>query len=525
MANVSRKGERAGVRQDRQRRRRPRACQPLVPPFEATGRRTRHAAGRCTPAASTKLVALYEHNVFTQGAIWNINRFDQWGVESVRCSPNRIIPPARWREPRAGHDSSTNALIHRGALSAAASDCRRGGRIAMAHAAPARGPKTCRGRGSTCSRSTSASRRRRRRAQPDALSPQSLLRHAAARGTGCTRWTPSPADSDAAARHYARTSPITPARRRRSTSCTWSRPRRAHGPARPRRRGASRDRTPRSRSPRLSRASAHDDDLPGAEPGPRRCSGSPPVPRSARCALLAHEHVHPGRPRRCGRAAAGAGRRGGGGLSSPPGTPSTASIAAARSSRRAADRPEDRALDGVATPMASLAREHRQRPAHVSRSEDAARQRAEQVAALGERLVGVDVQRRAAKAVVVGFCASKGCSRRSGRGGCSARASGRASSGSVASVAQLTMSARPRRRRRGRRGVGGQSAARQSAARARPVGATRPHRHTPRSHALRDTPGQQPRDAAGADDEQMARIPRRARRRGEAPTRPPCAAR
>jgi glucose-6-phosphate isomerase len=71
-------------------------------------------ADRLTPGALGKLVALYEHSVFTQGAIWQIDSFDQWGVELGKVLAQRIVPeledPA---EPRLGHDSSTNNLIRR----------------------------------------------------------------------------------------------------------------------------------------------------------------------------------------------------------------------------------------------------------------------------------------------------------------------------------------------------------------------------------------------------------------------------
>ncbi|MFZ5448272.1 MAG: glucose-6-phosphate isomerase [Thermodesulfobacteriota bacterium] len=71
-------------------------------------------ADRLTPANLGKLVALYEHCVFTQGAIWNINSFDQWGVELGKALAQRIIPELESREePRLGHDSSTNRLIRR----------------------------------------------------------------------------------------------------------------------------------------------------------------------------------------------------------------------------------------------------------------------------------------------------------------------------------------------------------------------------------------------------------------------------
>ena len=67
-----------------------------------------------TPAMLGKLVALYEHNVFTQGAIWDINSFDQWGVELGKVLAQRIIPELESQtEPAPSHDSSTNNLIRR----------------------------------------------------------------------------------------------------------------------------------------------------------------------------------------------------------------------------------------------------------------------------------------------------------------------------------------------------------------------------------------------------------------------------
>ena len=69
---------------------------------------------RLTPAALGKLVALYEHSVFTQGTIWSIDSFDQWGVELGKVLAQRIIPElTSENEPRLGHDSSTNALVRR----------------------------------------------------------------------------------------------------------------------------------------------------------------------------------------------------------------------------------------------------------------------------------------------------------------------------------------------------------------------------------------------------------------------------
>jgi glucose-6-phosphate isomerase len=67
-----------------------------------------------TPAALGKLVALYEHIVFTQGTIWQIDSFDQWGVELGKALAQRIIPELESAsEPKLDHDSSTNALIRR----------------------------------------------------------------------------------------------------------------------------------------------------------------------------------------------------------------------------------------------------------------------------------------------------------------------------------------------------------------------------------------------------------------------------
>ncbi len=69
---------------------------------------------RLTPEALGKLVALYEHSVFTQGTIWNIDSFDQWGVELGKVLAQRIIPELEGEvEPALAHDSSTNNLIRR----------------------------------------------------------------------------------------------------------------------------------------------------------------------------------------------------------------------------------------------------------------------------------------------------------------------------------------------------------------------------------------------------------------------------
>jgi glucose-6-phosphate isomerase len=71
-------------------------------------------AERLTPETLGKLVALYEHSVFTQGVIWQINSFDQWGVELGKALAQRIIPELEAKSPpRLKHDSSTNNLIRR----------------------------------------------------------------------------------------------------------------------------------------------------------------------------------------------------------------------------------------------------------------------------------------------------------------------------------------------------------------------------------------------------------------------------
>jgi glucose-6-phosphate isomerase len=69
---------------------------------------------RLTPAALGKLIALYEHSVFTQGVIWDVNPFDQWGVELGKVLANRIAPELESpTEPKLTHDGSTNTLIRR----------------------------------------------------------------------------------------------------------------------------------------------------------------------------------------------------------------------------------------------------------------------------------------------------------------------------------------------------------------------------------------------------------------------------
>jgi glucose-6-phosphate isomerase len=71
-------------------------------------------AERLTPEVLGKLVALYEHSVFSQGVIWNIDSFDQWGVELGKVLAQHIVPELESKgAPKLKHDSSTNNLIHR----------------------------------------------------------------------------------------------------------------------------------------------------------------------------------------------------------------------------------------------------------------------------------------------------------------------------------------------------------------------------------------------------------------------------
>lgn len=88
----------------------------LVPHRVCEGNRPSNIllAERLTPETLGLLVALYEHSVFTQGIIWNIDSFDQWGVELGKALAERLIPELESTiEPQLEHDSSTNALIRR----------------------------------------------------------------------------------------------------------------------------------------------------------------------------------------------------------------------------------------------------------------------------------------------------------------------------------------------------------------------------------------------------------------------------
>jgi len=66
---------------------------------------------KLNPRTLGMLIALYEHKVFVQSVIWNINPFDQWGVELGKQLAGKILPELRDNEAAANHDSSTNAMI------------------------------------------------------------------------------------------------------------------------------------------------------------------------------------------------------------------------------------------------------------------------------------------------------------------------------------------------------------------------------------------------------------------------------
>ena len=116
LANVFAQGEALAFGKTADEVRREGSADWLVPHrvFEGNRPSTTILLEQLTPAALGKLVALYEHNVFTQGAIWQIDSFDQWGVELGKVLAQRIVPElTNEAEPKFGHDSSTNALIRR----------------------------------------------------------------------------------------------------------------------------------------------------------------------------------------------------------------------------------------------------------------------------------------------------------------------------------------------------------------------------------------------------------------------------
>ncbi|MBF0201575.1 MAG: glucose-6-phosphate isomerase, partial [Desulfamplus sp.] len=67
---------------------------------------------KMTPHTLGSLIAMYEHKIFVQGVIWNINSFDQWGVELGKQLADRIFPELHGKEDIYRHDSSTNGLIN-----------------------------------------------------------------------------------------------------------------------------------------------------------------------------------------------------------------------------------------------------------------------------------------------------------------------------------------------------------------------------------------------------------------------------
>jgi glucose-6-phosphate isomerase len=116
MSNVFAQGEALAFGKTPEEVREEGTAEEVVPHRVMEGNRPSNTilAERLTPAALGSLVALYEHSVFTQGAIWGIDSFDQWGVELGKVLAKAIIPELESEaEPRLRHDSSTNALIRR----------------------------------------------------------------------------------------------------------------------------------------------------------------------------------------------------------------------------------------------------------------------------------------------------------------------------------------------------------------------------------------------------------------------------
>ncbi len=115
MSNVFAQGEALAFGKTAERVRAEGTPEWLVPhrTFEGNRPSTTILAERLTPEMLGKLVALYEHSVFTQGVIWDIDSFDQWGVELGKVLAKKIIGELGDAEPELQHDSSTNALIRR----------------------------------------------------------------------------------------------------------------------------------------------------------------------------------------------------------------------------------------------------------------------------------------------------------------------------------------------------------------------------------------------------------------------------
>jgi len=116
MSNVFAQGEALAFGKTPEQVRAEGTAEEVVPHRVMEGNRPSNTilAERLTPATLGSLVALYEHSVFTQGAIWGIDSFDQWGVELGKVLAKAIIPELESEaEPELRHDSSTNALIRR----------------------------------------------------------------------------------------------------------------------------------------------------------------------------------------------------------------------------------------------------------------------------------------------------------------------------------------------------------------------------------------------------------------------------
>jgi glucose-6-phosphate isomerase len=116
MSNVFAQGEALAFGKTEEQVREEGTAEAVVPHRVMEGNRPSNTilAERLTPATLGSLVALYEHSVFTQGAIWGIDSFDQWGVELGKELAKAIIPQLEAAaEPKLHHDSSTNALIRR----------------------------------------------------------------------------------------------------------------------------------------------------------------------------------------------------------------------------------------------------------------------------------------------------------------------------------------------------------------------------------------------------------------------------
>jgi glucose-6-phosphate isomerase len=90
------------------------ALEKLVPQKEFAGNKPTNSIlfKKLTPATLGSLIALYEHKIFTQGTIWNINSFDQWGVELGKQLAKAILPELKGKEKVSSHDASTNGLIN-----------------------------------------------------------------------------------------------------------------------------------------------------------------------------------------------------------------------------------------------------------------------------------------------------------------------------------------------------------------------------------------------------------------------------